>query len=573
MDTKKSKRLPYGNSNFESVRTEDYVYIDKTRFIELLEQEGNKHLFFTRPRKFGKSLFFSMLYNYYDIMQADKFEQLFGDLYIGQHPTSKHNAYMVLNFDFSGLNTSDEESFSLSLSKKVHSCICRFLLHYQSILPHTDLYKILQREPPSIACMLKAFEAAESIGRKIYVIIDEYDHFANDLIALGTDAGDDIYRRIVRANGIIRDFYETLKEGSKTVIDRIILTGITPIMLDDVTSGFNISNNLSLKPKYNELLGFTKGEVNTLMKEIGITTDMISVDMEYLYDGYLFHSEGKNRVYNPSMMLYLFDQVQEDGKIRYVIDENLKTDYSRLQMLMKNEDNRKQLLQIIEENVIESEIIPKFPIDKLHDNEYFVSLLFYLGLLTIDRIEDGLLRLKVPNYSIQTIYWEYIKEMTKEDSSEVLINMDQQRRALRELAYRANPTLFIEHISENIFKRLSNRDIIKFDEKYAKIMILYGLFQSNLYVTISELEVSSGYVDIYMHRNPAIPGIPYEWVWEIKYIKKEDASESVLKAKREQAHIQLKKYRDSYQFAGRADVRYLSLIFIGKDKYEIEEVL
>ncbi|MDR1222870.1 MAG: PD-(D/E)XK nuclease domain-containing protein, partial [Tannerella sp.] len=243
-----------------------------------------------------------------------------------------------------------------------------------------------------------------------------------------------------------------------------------------------------------------------------------------------------------------------------------------LQMLMQNENNRRQLVQIIEDNFIESELISKFPLDKFHDSEYFASLLYYLGLLTVDRAEGGLLRLKVPNYSIQTIYWGYIKEMTKEDNPDVLINMDQQRIALRELAYRANPSLFVEHISENIFKRLSNRDIIAFDEKYIKIIILNGLFQSNLYVTVSELEVSSGYADIYMHRNPAIPDIPYEWVWEIKYVKKKDASRSLLKAKREEARIQLKKYRDSYRFAGRTDVRYLSLIFIGKDRYEMEEI-
>jgi hypothetical protein len=574
MDTRKGKKLPYGNSNFESIRTEDYVYIDKTRFIECLEKEGNKNLFFTRPRKFGKSLFFSMLSNYYDINQADKFEQLFGELYIGKHPTPKRNSYMILKFNFSGLNTSDEESFNISLSGKVQDYIRDFLVCYRELLLEKDFYKCIDIERPGIASIRKAFSAVKAIGKKLYIIIDEYDHFANDLIAQGTHTGNSVYRNVVRANGIIRDFYETLKEGSETVIDRIMLTGITPIMLDDITSGFNIANNLSLDPRYNEMLGFTPDEVNILMEETGIDPDKVSVDMEYLYNGYLFHRKGENKVYNPSMMLYLFDQVSKFGdKVENIIDDNLKTDYSRLQMLMQNENNRKQLLQIIEDNTVESEIIPKFPIDKLHDNEYFVSLLFYMGLLTIDKIEEGLLRLKVPNYSIQTIYWEYIKEMTKEDSPDVLINMDQQRQALRELAYRGNPSLFVEHISENIFKRLSGRDIIKFDEKYIKIMILYGLFQSNLYITVSELEVSSGYTDIYMQRNTAIPDIPYEWVWEIKYIKKKDASRRVLKAKREEARIQLKKYRNSYQFTKRADVRYLSLIFIGKDRYEMEEVV
>jgi hypothetical protein len=162
--------------------------------------------------------------------------------------------------------------------------------------------------------------------------------------------------------------------------------------------------------------------------------------------------------------------------------------------------------------------------------------------------------------------------MVVEGNPDVLINMDRQRLALRELAYQGNPSLFIDHISKNIFSRLSNRDLRYFDEKYIKIMILNGLFQSNLYLTISELEVSQGYTDIYMRRSHLLPNIPYEWVWEIKYVKNEDATEKILKEKREEARVQLKKYRESYLFAERTDVRYLSLIFIGKDRYEIEEL-
>jgi hypothetical protein len=576
METKERKRLPYGSSNFESVRTENYVYIDKTRFIELLENENNKNIFFTRPRKFGKSLFFSMLSHYYDIKQADKFEQLFGDLYIGKHPTPRHNSYMPLNLDFSGLDTSNEERFNTSLSYKLQGDVRRFITRYAYLLPKDDDFynEQINITQPGIPSLQIAFNAAESVNKKIYVIIDEYDHFANDLIARGTYAGQTVYNHLVHANGIIRDFYETLKTNSKTVIDRIILTGVTPIMLDDITSGFNISNNLSLDPRYNEMLGFTRDEVNLLMREAGIKQDMIGVDMEYYYDGYLFQPDGENKVYNPSMMLYLFDQVSKFGlKTKNVIDENLKTDYSRLQMLMQDEDNRQQLIKITKDNAIESEVIPRFPLAKLQENEYFVSLLFYMGLLTVDKAEDNVPRLKIPNYSIRTIYWEYIKEMTADGNPDVLINMNDQRLALRELAYRGNPSLFIEHISKNIFSRLSNRDLIYFDEKYIKIMILNGLFQSNTYLTISELEVSQGYTDIYMRRSHLLPEIPYEWVWEIKYLKKKDATESVLKEKREQARVQLKKYRDSSMFAGRTDVRYLSLIFIGKDTYEMEEIV
>jgi hypothetical protein len=319
------KRLPYGSSNFEKVRTENYVYIDKTRFIELLENENNTNLFFTRPRKFGKSLFFSMLSHYYDVKQADMFERLFGDLYIGKHPTPKHNSYMVLNLDFSGLDTSDEKSFNTSLSFKMQEYIRGFLTHYKDFLPQGNTYnERITAEQPGVKALLIAFNIAQSLHKKLYIIIDEYDHFANDLIAQGTYAGNRIYHNTVHANGIIRDFYETLKEGGKTVVDRILLTGVTPITLDDMTSGFNISNNLSLNPKYNEMMGFTTEEVHLLMQETGVDPDMICVDMEYYYNGYLFHPRGKNKVYNPSMMLYLFDQVLQFGdETEHVIDENL----------------------------------------------------------------------------------------------------------------------------------------------------------------------------------------------------------------------------------------------------------
>jgi hypothetical protein len=197
-----------------------------------------------------------------------------------------------------------------------------------------------------------------------------------------------------------------------------------------------------------------------------------------------------------------------------------------------------------------------------------------MGMLTIDKIEEGLLRLKIPNYSIRTIFWEYIEQIISDNNADVLIDMIEQKIALRELAYRGNPQPFIDCVSKNIFSRLSNRDLLNFDEKYIKIMLLNGLFQSKMYITITELEVSQGYTDIYLQRSHLLPDIPYEWVWEIKYLKKEDVNKknNILEEKHEEARVQLKKYRDSYPFAERTDIRYLSLIFIGKDRYEIEEV-
>ncbi|MDR3338590.1 MAG: ATP-binding protein [Candidatus Symbiothrix sp.] len=322
------------------------------------------------------------------------------------------------------------------------------------------------------------------------------------------------------------------------------------------------------------MLGFTKEEVNTLMEEVGVDKTQIKVDMELLYNGYLFHEDGEHRVYNSSMMLYLFEQILNFGKhTKNIIDENLKTDYSRLRLLVQTEQNRAKLMEISQNNSLISDIIPKFSIDQVHDNKNFVSLLFYMGLLTIDHPEEGQLRLKIPNYSIRTIYWEYIEGLTRDRNKEVLIDLDVQASAIWKLAHQGDPHPYLDYVSRNIFSRLSNRDLENFNEKYIKIMLLNGLFQSRIYMTSTELVVSHGYTDIYMQRSHLFPDLPYEWVWEIKYIKKEEAKkEAFVKSKQEEALAQLKKYRDSYNFAGRTDVKFLSVIFIGKDQYKIEEL-
>jgi hypothetical protein len=563
------KRLPYGNSNFSSVIEENYCYIDKTRFIELLENETNKYQFFIRPRKFGKSLFFSTLLHYYDMNRADDFDKLFGNLYIGKNPTPRKNSYAMMEFNFSGINTTGEEEFKVSFAQNVQDTVLLFLRDYSGVISEVDdLMRKINEEKRGINALRIAFGAARSAGIKIYVLIDEYDHFANDLIAMGSLSGDDVYRRVTRANGLVRDFYETLKIGTSDVLDRIFITGISPVMLDDLTSGFNIAANLSLELQYNEMLGFTREEVDILMQETGVDPDLITVDMEMYYDGYLFHKDGKNRVYNPSMILYFFGRILREGRPpENIIDDNLKTDYGRLQRLVKNDENREWLLEIAKENGIISDIISKFSIDRLEDTEYFVSLLFYMGLLTIDRFEMGSIHLKIPNYTIRTIYWEYIVRLTQDLNKDVLIDMTNLKAAIRELAYQGNPVPYVDYVSKNVFSRLSNHDLVRFDEKYIKILLLNGLFQSRLYVPVSEMEVETGYIDIWLGRSPLLPDIKYEWVWEVKYIKKED--EGRLAARKEEALAQLQKYRGSERFKDRTDIKYAALLFTGKDRYEI----
>jgi len=566
MIKKKFKRLPYGNTNFESVITRNYAYVDKTKFIELLENEHNQNQFFIRPRKFGKSLFFSMLSCYYDMLRADKFQELFGELYIGKNPTPRKNGYAVIEFDFSGLDTKSPERFEKSFTENVQLTVQRFLKKYKSVFEQADiLIDNIEKKQSGILSLEVAFSAALIANIKIFVIIDEYDHFANDLIAMGVE---DVYKKMVQANGIVRDFYETLKKGAKTVIDRIFITGISPVMLDNLTSGFNTAENLTLNERYNNMMGFTIEEVEQLMDETGVNRDYINVDMQWYYNGYLFNKDATDRIYNPSMMLYFFKQIIDNKKVpENIIDDNLKTDYGRLQRLTHNETNREILMQILKDEGIVTRIHSKFSIDELFHDEYFVSLLFYLGLLTIEKPVLGSLQLRIPNYSVKTIFWEYILKSVQINAGFV-INTSELERSIRSLALDGQVKPFIDYVSRNIFNKLSNRDLKQFDEKYIKIILLGALFQSNVYVPVSEKETNTGYIDIYLMRSPLLPEVKYEWIFELKYFK---ASKKPTDAERREAKNQLQNYSGSHIMKDRKDLKKAVMLFIGKNKYELFE--
>ncbi|MDR3197192.1 MAG: AAA family ATPase, partial [Planctomycetaceae bacterium] len=325
------KKLPYGNADFKSVRTEkNYAYVDKTRFIESLENEGNKSKIFIRPRRFGKSLFLSTLAYYYDVNYAEEFERLFGDLYIGKNPTEGKNNFAVMEFDFSGVDTSNIETFRKSFFDNIRRTAWRFLDNHKNIFTDVEQFilKMKNGEFSALESLDLALGSAESAKIKIFMIIDEYDHFANDLIAMGSVFGEDFYKNVVTANGLVRDFYEKLKVAAKLgIIGQTFITGISPVMLEDLTSGYNIATNYSLDLRYNEMIGFTREEVDELMSVVGIEPNQIDVDMEYYYNGYLFNPKAENKIYNSTMILYFFEQILKGEDLPMnLIDPNLGTD-------------------------------------------------------------------------------------------------------------------------------------------------------------------------------------------------------------------------------------------------------
>ncbi|MDR2680778.1 MAG: ATP-binding protein, partial [Tannerella sp.] len=517
MKTNPFKRLPNGISDFRCIITENYAYVDKTRFIEELENESNPNHFFIRPRKFGKSMFLRTLNCYYNINCKDEFEQMFGNLYIGKHPTPERNRYAILEFDFSGINTNSREGFITSFSRNVQLSVCKFFTDYEGIIPEArQTVREIKDRDAGIDTVNIAFNALSDYGLQAYVIIDEYDHFANDLIAMGTLEGEDFYHAVVAANGLVRDFYEKIKTGTKSsVVRRTFVTGISPVMLDDLTSGYNIAKILTLEIEYNEMMGFTQQEVEWLMTETGVDPALINVDMEAYYNGYLFHPDGENRVYNPAMIMYFFEQILESNRPpENIIDYNLRTDYGRLRRLVQNEKNRATLLQIMKDGGITAELLEKFSLDRLSDDRYFTSLLFYMGLLTIKERSFTKLYLSIPNYSIQTLYWEYLDELLRETSPGMTVSPDQLDKEIGAMAIKGEVRGFVRYVSENAFGKLSDHDLRQFDEKYIKILLLAYLFMSKMYIPMSEYETVPGRSDIYLQRNPLYPQIKYEWIFE-----------------------------------------------------------
>ena len=569
------KKIPYALTNFESIITENYLYVDKTRFIEMLENEVTKYQFLIRPRKFGKTLFTSILEHYYDLRFADKFEELFGNLYIGQHPTIKRNSYFVMKFNFSGLDTSDVESFKVSMTESIRNNIEMFFINHKNILQNTpELIKELSQRTTVRAYIDYAFSVINSFDKKAYIIIDEYDHFANDIIARGTQLSRNQYQESVWANSITKDFYETLKIGSESVVDKIFVTGITPIMLDDLTSGFNISNNLSLKLEYNEILGLTREEVDWVMDEIGLDKSLISVDIEQMYDGYLFHEDAENKLFNSTMIFHYFLGLFTDGKkFKYLIDDNLKTDYGRIRHLINKYDNKKKLRYLVENNFIDGNITKQFSIEWIHEDKNFFSLLFYMGLVTLDNTNPYNIGLKIPNYSVQTIFWGFIERMLTEELDGLSLDSSRYQNPIYRLAYENDYQPFFKYFSERIVHYLSNRDLLNTVEKDIKFLLLPLFFESRYYLPISEFENSEGYTDIYLQRSHLHPGAISEWIWEIKYVKQSDSeNENLIEAQKTEAIAQLKRYKNSNLFKDKTDVRYLCIVFIGKKDYRIEEI-
>ncbi len=558
------KKLPYGISNYEELIADGYYYVDKTKHIELLENLAEKRIIFLRPRKFGKTLFTSTLENYYDIKKADKFDELFKNTYIGKNPTKQKNKYHILKFNFSGIDTTNEETTIKGFKNEIASSIKVFVEKYgMNFIVNTE-----DEAEGILDNLVKAFNIQRR-NEKIYVIIDEYDHFANELLGFNTNQ----FKNLVSKNGKVRKWYEILKKGTESVIDRIFITGVAPITLDSLTSGFNIGLDITQNAKFNEMMGFTKDELIKMIEDIGLTKEEqeeILPIMKENYDGYKFSLDGTEKMYNSNMCLYFLNRYLEQRKVPHqLIDVNIASDYSKLGSMLdlcKGEEREKIIEKTVSGEGIIGEITAKFNPAIEFTEKDLVSMLFYLGYLTIGGQEFEMTELKIPNKVMKEIYTEYFMKILSANTN-MQITDSEYVEILREIAIEGKIEKLVG-LAHKYLENLSNRDYVKFDEKYVKLIFYCISMNFKVYRLKSEMEVQRKYPDILLI--PKDRSKNYKAVMiEFKYLKKEE--ESKLQEKQEEAKKQIEEYAEMEEIKEIPNMNKYTVVAVN-DKLYVEKI-
>ena len=558
-------KMPYGISNYEELITENYYYVDKTKYIEKLEELPEKRIMFLRPRKFGKTLFTSVLENYYDKNKKESFEKLYGNTYIGKNPTKLKNSYCILRFNFSGINTENEETTMKGFKEKVTISIDGFTKKYGIefyINPDQTVEGITRS-------LIEAFKIQKP-EEKIYIIIDEYDHFANELLGFNPEQ----FRNLVSKNGKVRKWYEILKEGTETVVDRIFITGVAPITLDSLTSGFNIGKDISQDVRFNEMMGFTREELVQILNNEEIPVEeqeKILPIMKENYDGYKFSMKAKSEIYNSNMCLYFLSEYSWSKEVpEDLIDVNIASDYNKVGKMLnlcKGENRLEILRKTVQGEPIINKIVKKFnPAIEFTEND-MISMLYYLGYLTISGELVGIPELTIPNKVMKEIYADYFMQMMDKEA-EFRIDNNANQEILIQLAKEGRIDKIVE-ILKIYLNNLSNRDLIKFDEKYIKLIFYCIAMNIKAYSTKSEMEVNRNYPDILLVPRDSSKGYKAVMV-EFKYIKKGEVAK--LEDKQKEAKEQIERYSSFEDIKDIQGLRKYTIVVATNDIY-VEEIV
>ena len=575
------KRIPYGMQNFEDVIKEDCYYVDKTPFIEQIE-ESNKYFFFIRPRRFGKTLTLSMLENYYDINKKDKFEEIFGKLYIGQNPTPEHNTYLIIHLNFA------EVAAGLDDYKDGLDNHCRLVFNffcdiYAHILP-ANTKEGLEKLTDAVSQLRFLCQKCQEVGKKIYLFIDEYDNFTNMILAHEEHLMR--YRNQTHGEGYLRQFFNTIKGAAGNTLGRVFVTGVSPVTMDDLTSGFNIGTNYSLSPDFNEMTGFTEEEVREMLDyyrsvlPFNHTTDELIKVMKPWYDNYCFavKSYGKTTMYNSVMVLnFISNYIDNEYDIPdSMVETNIRIDYDKMRMLIRQDKEFAHDASIIQQLVTQGFVIgtlnENFPAERINDPDNFLSLLFYFGMVTIDGTYDGETKFIIPNEVVRDQMYTYLLDTYKEN--DLVYDRYSKGKLESKLAYHGEFKPYFEYIADCLKKYSSQRDKQK-GEAFVHGFTLAMTSQNKFYRPISELDNDGGYADIFLSPLCDIyKDMVDSYIIELKYCKSQTTGEQVKKLF-EEASAQISRYADSdtvREAVKTTKLHKLVVIYRGAEMVACEEI-
>ena len=574
------KRLPYGMMNFADIRLDNYYYVDKTRFIPMIE-EADRFFFFIRPRRFGKSLTLNLLQHYYDVRTRDRFEALFGDLYIGQHPTPSRNTYLVLYLNFSGI-TGELSNYRKGLDAHCGITFENFCKKYADLLPQ-GTPEGLCAVSGSVEQLDYLYQACERAGQKMYLFIDEYDHFTNAILADPESLHR--YTNETHGEGYLRAFFNKVKAGTYSSIERCFITGVSPVTMDDLTSGFNIGTNYSLTPEFNQLMGFTEEEVREMLTYYSTTSpfhhtvDELIEIMKPWYDNYCFaqKSYGGTTMYNSNMVLYFVKNYILYGNAPdNMVEENIRIDYEKLRMLIRKDKEFAHVASVIQtlvsQGFITGELKTGFPASGITNPDNFVSLLYYFGMLTISGTHEGKTKLTIPNLVVQEQLYTYLLN-TYNDADLSFSSYEKSELASR-LAYRGDWQAYFDYIADCLKTYASQRDKQK-GEFFVHGFTLAMTAQNRFYRPVSEQDTQAGYVDIFLCPMLDIySDMTHSYIVELKYAKYKDP-ETRVEELRQEAIAQANRYADTdtvKRAIGSTRLHKIVVVYKGMEMRVCEEI-
>lgn len=577
----KRKRIPYGMMNFIDVREDDCYYVDKTHYIPLIEN-ANKYFFYIRPRRFGKSLTISMLRHYYNILEADKFERWYGDLYIGKHPTPERNSYLIIYLNFAVVNA-ELNSYRQSLDAHCNTEFNFFCDVYAQYLPE-GIKEEMNKKKGAIEQLDYLYKECIKTNQQIYLFIDEYDHFTNKILSEPSCLED--YKSETYGTSYLRSFFDTVKAGTDSTIKRCFVTGVSPVTMDDLTSGFNIGTNYSLSPEFNEMTGFNEEEVRAMLDYYATTcqfhhsTDELIEAMKPWYDNYCFaeQSYGGTTMYNSNMVLYFVDNyIRNRGYMpRNMVEENIRVDYNKLRMLIRKDKefahDASTIQTLVQQGYITGELKTGFPAETIAEPDNFISLLFYFGMLTISGTKRGKTLLTIPNQVVREQLYSYLLDTYNE--ADLRFDNWEKGKLASAMAYRGDWKAYFDYIAECLHRYSSQRDKQK-GEAYVHGFTLAMTAQNRFYRPISEQENQEGYADIFMFPLLDIyKDMLHSYIIELKYAKGKDSDEKVEQL-RQEAITQANRYAASetvQKAIGTTTLHKIIVVYQGMKMVVCEEV-